>query len=1291
MSNESVEQRIEKSLKSIWANFLSAEEYQLAFQIYKEIDFPPDDLPFDTWRERVTALDQDFQNRLSQAATPQERSELRFACLLVQNVAGAIAINFFQNLQKTFDFYQCGLDYANAFLQQGETRFTVRKMVLTLYANIGYMLKEYANIGYTLKELDNVQQAFEYYQRGLKYADDFFKQGETSPVVRMELLLLYLNTGYVYGKTSPPDIKQELKHYQRGIAHIKFLKQSEITDDGRNTMFVLYLNAGVAYGKTSPPNVEQQLEHYQRGIAHAETFLKQGEITDDGRETVLSLCLNAGITYGETSPPNVEQALTHYQRGIAHAETFLKQGKISTEMREIVCKLYGNYLGVWKILGHTSIVIPLLPTLGLWTWVSAGQAEPDSYKIALKNWNSYLKISLPPAYLTAAFQTLLHSLVLDWHSPQRSHRHFGFISTKTLLEISEGLYALAQAEDNRKLQAIYQSVEKIALSDFVKKAKTLQDEQLQIKQDLDTLQSGDKPSFFDKLNVFKQLQWLLLEIKRQDSQQRIQQQDELAKDSDFWQQSVKAENKQVEWLKNAIHKHIMLPPQGLEDLSTIALGVLLASHSVQAKQEPEMLLETWLRDHPPWQDVATLRTAFAASDWQTWAKKPDKALLSQWTQPLEHNDTVRRLKFAKEMKKQSQTELQGWLRELLTDNPQTLPKQLSLAWHSAQIEAKRLAPIFAALADVNFQGNLFTKRDYTDIAYREALAAIILGDAAVELEHTTSQVEKQVREWLKQQFLKQEERSESEILNTFNRLKHRFMRATTICSNPHHSQLEQVVHNWAKALLTETLQTVQSNKAVDLVTLWDILERARMGLSGLTLHLPKEPDLVETLGESLWEELKISIICLSKGHKPKEKDKWYPLETWLKKLKELLPERPPVEQCQQHLNADEALVQPFVDPSQQRLRVLWLDKRGLKLRDLPNDCAEQHLWVEETEGGVIAQWTLGLQVLQELEKNWLEDGVPKEIQNWTSVIESEQMQTFANTLTDWAMEQQLKQLTVIFPASLGQLPWEAVEQLEDLLVREVSVNHWFNTQKGEKNDEVGKNWVVSDPSGEKYCMVKEGDWVAKHLCTTLENSCPSVFDALRHFTQSRHIHLATHGKFIRQDPTASYLTLEEEKDIRFPLWMSGAIQRVPANFVMLSACESNLYGRDTEGLLIPIGIGPSLAAAGAKTVVGTLWPCEGLAALLFSYHFYTIAEKDRTLPWHQVAKLARKALKEIEIKDLKKYAEKLSDQVDECNDLVATFEYRSKAPSEKPFNAHVFWAGFTVLGQVARPSKFWKP
>jgi CHAT domain-containing protein len=136
---------------------------------------------------------------------------------------------------------------------------------------------------------------------------------------------------------------------------------------------------------------------------------------------------------------------------------------------------------------------------------------------------------------------------------------------------------------------------------------------------------------------------------------------------------------------------------------------------------------------------------------------------------------------------------------------------------------------------------------------------------------------------------------------------------------------------------------------------------------------------------------------------------------------------------------------------------------------------------------------------------------------------------------------------------------------------------------------------------------------------------------------------------------------------------------------MLSACESNLTGEDTEDLLTPVGIGPTLAAAGTKTVVGTLWTYNDVAALCFNYHFHQIANAKPDLPWHQVATQARKALQKMTNGDLKKLIDDLKLETENaCRLRIKKRMNFALQESKRPFEDLSRWGGFIVLGQVKR-------
>jgi hypothetical protein len=992
-------------------------------------------------------------------------------------------------------------------------------------------------------------------------------------------------------------------------------------------------------------NPQERLTFLEHGLEHAENFLTQRETAAGVREMVLRLYVNTGLTL-EAAPFNdAERELEYKQRGLEHAENFLTQGETAAGVRKWMLFLYNS---ISSRLGNSGQqAIQHLPALGFWSWISLAKAEQRAE--ILHNWRLHLQTAPANPEFTAAFQAFLHTLLLKWHDPKKPHRHS--TSTETLLAISESLYGLEQAKENQRLKTVYRCLEDLDDSAIVLELEVVSVKQAILNKKLDALNSLDKLSVIQKLR-----RWFAQSQLHKLSQKET----ELTNDS-YWQTQVeKAETVLVNWFMPAIHKQ--LPMQfPLNELSAILLGILLANTHRKTEEPLETILDTW-QQHLPWQNAETLQTALPG-DWQEWAENTDEPILDEWIADFLANPIVHRLNIAESQMYFEQPDLQQWFKELKEGNADKLAAQLQKAWETAQEKAKYLAELFMALSDFDYHYPLFplVQHDPDDFAFQSALAAVIFGDAP-------KQIRQKVQTWLQQQGAL----DKTSVPNTLKSLKHRLTRAVTIYE-PSDPPLANTVHEWAKVRFKEVLTTAPEPE-----TLWYLLERARISLTGLMMKLPEGWD--QELGENLWRTLRDSITWIAEGNTPDEKTQWPLFTIWLDTINEWFSKLPEVETCQAYLQPKEILVQPFFDPVQKRLRILWMDKKALIFKDLTDNCALESLWFADES--LITEWMDGLKILNNR-------GIPK---NLEKVMDSEPVQTFANQLRDWA--EAFSQITIIFPAPLGQLPWEALPQLENKLVREISVAHWLKLKTSrteheeqpadEEDEPERKHWVVSDPGGKEECMFKEAQWVANHFNTNLHLPCPSVFDALQHFAHSQHIHLSMHGNYERNNPLKSGLLLETEKNvtkIELPLW-TLTHTNIPANTVLLSACETNLNGVDTEGLLTPIGIGPTIAAAGAKTVVGTLWACHDIAALCFSYYFYQIAEKEPNLPWHQVVAQARHKLKETTKEELETIAEEV--QIDgKCADNIEVRKIRAK-DRNKPFEEFYLWAGFTMLGETAR-------
>ncbi len=406
----------------------------------------------------------------------------------------------------------------------------------------------------------------------------------------------------------------------------------------------------------------------------------------------------------------------------------------------------------------------------------------------------------------------------------------------------------------------------------------------------------------------------------------------------------------------------------------------------------------------------------ADSDWQTWCKATESPLYI-----LLDSLNTQGLNIALEAANFEQPKLQTWLKELLEGKPNKLLSQLNLAWENAKNKAEIVARLLTALENYNFQGN-FQKISFIKFStYHQALAMVILGDAPKKIEFA-------IQNWLEKQAKIDQT---TPVLDTIHALKHRLNRAVSIYQ-PKHPDLGKTVHNWSKVLLQENLQDSEN-----IENLWQILERSRIGLAGLTMKLPDNWDI--NLGKTLWYGLRKSIDELGGNNPPSENEAWPLLQIWLSQISEWMSYKTPtIDTCKQHLQAKQALLQPFFDPIRQRLRILWLDQTGLSLKDLPDNCAKQELWLEKSKDSVINQWTINF---EQHKRNT--GGISGNNPNWEKVMQTEPVQKLADTLKQWAA--QLEQITIIFPAPLAQLPWEILPQLENILVREINLAHWLKS------------------------------------------------------------------------------------------------------------------------------------------------------------------------------------------------------------------------------------------------------
>ncbi len=1014
---------------------------------------------------------------------------------------------------------------------------------------------------------------------------------------------------------------------------------------------------------------------YEEGIKLIDSILAMGEIDTAIKIVILWLCYNAGLTQGQLKQP--EKELKLYQQGLDYAINWLID--LTPEAKGRVLSLINNKLSIYYASGQTAQVIDQLPYLGFWTWIAFHDSEEEHKRTHLHNWKNYLNIQFVPAHFTAAFQDFLYTLLTDYHHPEKSQRPFTFITTDILFKLSESLYSLDQAQDNQRLRLVYEQLSKfddldciITAQRFEQKAKKLQQQKEQLSQ---------------TNGLFRSVKQWFLTGQQHDLNVAIEQQRQMISDSTEWKTACQStETALIDWLRANCETHLKLSPQykyGIEELPHVILALLFISHSAS----PEETLIHW-QTQSPWQTVETLKSALTTTYYQQWLNPADpekqKQPLYVWENSLkEHyptNNLLIKLTIYPDIINQDQPTIRDWLRQ-----PEPLLDKLRLAWQNLQQRAKPLAALLAAFETEDFPQNIasaITKNQPSH--YSLAITTLILGNLKNILDNA-------IKSWLEQTKLS----DDGNILEILATYKHRFSRAINIYSKTHHHLLAQQTYKWANVLLQDSLQVLsvpvisnywgmtslqnigQSHSRLNKI-IWEILERSRISLHNIALKLPE--DWETKLGEELWDSLDLMVKAIDNGYKPADDEMLPPLQTWLEYFDNKLHRYQSLDwkNCHQRLQTNEALIQPFFDNQQQTYRLLWLDKNnGLSLLYLPDNCRAGSWWENEEKTGVIDQWEQAL-ALPDNDSCAL----------MTTLSTNSAWVTCAEYLAETAKQRNITQLITIFPAPLGQLPWEALPALENLLIRAVSISQWYDEKILNESGE----YVLGMGNLTKLnCCNSEAAWIAKQWQTTatLPTKTIETFDILHQLANQRRVYLSTHGSFNPYNPLNSGLLLghlqNRDKDgkssesVDLPLWLCSAI-KTPCELLILSACESNLTGRRTAGILSPLGIAPSFIAAGAHTVIGTLWNVKDITTLYFFYYFFTIAQENPQLPWHQIMTQARHKLRHTTQTELKKLAKELNiENNSRCehglNALIHGLEV-------KPFDKFKEWGAFTVCGDV---------
>jgi CHAT domain-containing protein len=972
------------------------------------------------------------------------------------------------------------------------------------------------------------------------------------------------------------------------------------------------------------------------------------ETNSEVRAHILILYRNTGFTQGQLG--NLQDRLQSYQSGLDYAQHCLQSGERNNEVWEQILTLHSNYGATWEQLQQTSQEAFNLAPLGFWTWTMAGKVEDKAFWFGTlrKNWENDLRRGTSEPIFLNGIQNLLTNIIQTWHQPEKSHRLFASIPTETLLSIAESLYLLEQAKTKQFFTDSYQKLDKLHDNEAV----------FHLRKNLEKYHGLNKfctPNWFNFLKCWwqkQQAERTRAKISELDkaTMQNIQ---ELINDTQI----------QLEELLNHLIQQQTQPAE-LYDLPTILLGVIF----VCQKDDFEKTLEQW-RNKPVW--YHDLQQALDATHWQEWIENSVEKPLNVWTIDIlyKYVETKKRIRLKIDNGKDnhSQPKLVDWLKGEIPKDKTQLPELLDAAWQNAQKQAKPLGYIFAILNDTDFNGNL-SQQIENEEAQQQALIATLLGDGQ-------QQLESKIKHWLTQQTDSQQE---LETLQQIADMQYRFQRLVDIHNIPKQIPYADSTYKWATILIKEILATSEITDygaGIDYMTIkaakiWSLLERSRIALKTNKLILPKNWEQI--LAQDLWNNLDICIRQVSDGHITQDTEIFPVIRTWLYTIDRWQDKHDTnYKICQQKLESNQVIMQPFIDQSRGIVRVLWLDKKQLKIYDFSNP---EHA----------ANW-------QTLIEQWQQQ------ENWNTVLNSDILNSFAEDIENWAKNMQ--HIIAIFQTPLGQLAWEAMPQLANKLSREISIDHWLHCPKPQQ----AQKWVLGVTDFEKseqnnkqiskYArfIPHETLLVANYWETEAQliDKQPelNLFQALKKLREHQHIYISTHGVYNKNSPLQSGLSLcnnqEKTNAIDLPLWVCSTLRLDDSELMILSACET-ATNTSQQNLFDPLSIASVFAASGVNTVIATLSKINDIASLTFINELLNLAKEQPQTPWHQLIKQTREKFQNLTDEDMQQLSEKLAIITKNKGLLRFSNQLKNEYGIFLQPELAEHWANFIVIGDVRR-------
>ena len=1113
------------------------------------------------------------------------------------------------------------------FLQTWQTKLTSFQEQLSVDQFRLLLLFLFGLLGEEAAQLGDKKKEFEFYQQGLAVAQQWLKKADfTDHRLQDRLLSLCSSCGNAAARLG--DNKKAFELYQQGFAVAQRWSPATFTEHPLQTSLLnLYVNCGVVVGRLG--DNKKKFELYQQGIAVAQQW-SPAIFTDHELQTsLLKLYTGYGVTAGQLG--NYKKAFELFQHGVAVAQQWLKKGELSTENYERILGLINN-----QTVAENSL---------FQRWIEVGYFSWRAPEEVLQPFDNDPNVSWFSQHWTKLRKNKVEDLtkkslrfweqLLDWHSLDEKpvkHRHIplmGEVSpTEQLLKLSQSLYLLERLEDRTYLLTAYHtlkhlddSLEKLLKDPFYKTyAEKFLNPLNQLKQQLEI---DWKVIFPNTPFDLKQCSTLPPNFLRKCFY--FQRLNKLKQNHQDYQT---LSSRRAEEIFDC-HKNYRWD-QSLTKMEGSLVDWLMIYLNPSLKYLNELNYELLVELHK--------KHFFQL---QLSEKMPDV---------LKHKNLLEQLwenKIFAEVLKRHPHEIQYEIKEKLSSHLQN-------AWFVLSENAKQLAAYRNQLNDVNLNKPISKTYRYSNADFIECFEASLK-------QKPQDYLKSLIRKWFG---LKGNPHS-LEPKQAVEYYRDLFERCLQVVPYQYRSNYDQKLHSWTKVALNETLQ----HQPLNLVKIFNYLEDSRIALHSRDINIDK---WFKDTDDALLKSLYLIKDRLSKHkQRPIKSNEPCPLlVTWIERLQRLLPTFE-IADIQGKLRPAEIIIQPFFDDILESWRLLCLDQHGLQLIDF-----NEKINFNE----ISLHWDKQLDISRQTQRR---DCQTRELPNLKAILENKTVQTVAAFLCDLAQQKGLQRLTVIFPAPLNQFPWEAVSnELAQYLVREISIQHWLD-QHFSSTVAQPSYWLTADPSGEAQYMVKEIEWLEEFLKqtqTVVNTTKPcNRYELLKQLQTSHHLHFATHGVFEINNPFKSYLTLDSSKEQYISLWLLSLL-KTHADVIILSACESCLTGKETHGLINPVGLAPTLASMGAKTVIGTLWACDGLAAWFFNYFFYKFAQEFPQESYHLILNRTREKLKSLPKKELSRIAkaEKLYDDL--CEKSVSFHQALKPFPFEHPY----YWAGFVMLGETQR-------